>query len=164
MRFSFTINPLKMRFLTAYKILFSLIFLLATTDLRTQIVATDSVYTTQSLGFSQAVVVNGFVFTSGQVGWDTNHALIGNKGFESQASQCFKNIELILIEAKSGMEKVVHLRFFVTEMTDKNKKIIGGLLKKYFPNAYQPTTTLVCVKALAREELMIEIEVVATTH
>lgn len=162
MRFSFTINSLKMRFLTAYKILFLLIFFLMTTDLMAQIVATDSVYATQSLGFSQAIIANGFVFTSGQVGWDVNYALIGNKGFESQANQCFKNIELILSEAKSSMEKVVHLRFFVTEMTDKNKKIIGGLLKKYFPNAYQPTTTLVCVKALAREELMIEIEAIAT--
>ena len=127
-----------------------------------QIVATDSVYATQSLGFSQAIIANGFVFLSGQVGWDTCYKLMGNKGFENQANQCFKNIELILREAKSGMEKVVHLRFFVTDISDKNKKIIGGLLKKYFPNAYQPTTTLVCVKALARAELMIEIEAVAT--
>jgi 2-iminobutanoate/2-iminopropanoate deaminase len=129
-----------------------------------QIVATDSVYASQSLGFSQGIIANGFVFTSGQVGWDTHYTLIGDKGFESQANQCFKNIDLILNEAKSGMERVVHLRFFVTDISDDNKKIIGGLMRKYFPNNHQPTTTLICVKALARQELMIEIEAVATVN
>ena len=130
-------------------------------NIKTQIIVTNSVYKTSSLGFSQAVVANGFVFISGQVGWDTSYNLIGNGDFKAQAKQCFKNLEQILKAANSSMQEVVHLRIFVTEMTEENKLIIANLLKLNYPNIYKPATTLLCVKALARESLKIEMETIS---
>jgi 2-iminobutanoate/2-iminopropanoate deaminase len=126
-----------------------------------QSVETDGVYKTKSFGFSQAVISNGFVFLSGQVGWNPDYHLPGKGDFEAQAIQSFKNIERILASAGSSISRAVHLRFFVTRVSDENKKILTGLLKKYFPDNYQPTTTLLCVKSLARKELIIEIEAIS---
>ena len=124
-------------------------------------IESSNVYSTHSLGFSQAVIANGFVLLSGQVGWDKEYKFTGTGTFENQAQQSFKNIELILREAGQTMDKVVHLRIFVTEMTAENKKTINSLINKYFDGEYKPATSLIGVKALAREELMIEIETVA---
>jgi enamine deaminase RidA (YjgF/YER057c/UK114 family) len=37
-------------------------------------------------------------------------------------------------------------------------------MKFYFPTDYKPSSTLLCVKALAREELLIEMEVIANIN
>jgi 2-iminobutanoate/2-iminopropanoate deaminase len=127
-----------------------------------QVIETDSVYKTQAFGFSQAVCHNGLVFTSGQVGWDKAYKLVGAQSFESQAIKAFQNLACILKEANSSIEKSLHLKIFVTRLTDTNKKVLTILLKKYFPHAYQPTTTLLCVKALAKKELLIEVEAISS--
>ncbi len=130
-------------------------------DVKSQTIHTDSVYRTSNLGFSQAVISNNMVYTSGIVGWDTNYKLIGKGSFEDQAKQCFNNLEQILKAANSDMQEVVHLRIFVTEMTEINKLIIGNLLMLNYPNIYKPATTLLCIKSLARDNLKIEIESVS---
>jgi 2-iminobutanoate/2-iminopropanoate deaminase len=138
--------------------------LMMTEKSNAQVIETDQVYKTSQLGFSQAIVANDLVFTSGQVGWDVNYALVGAADFEAQAIQCFKNLDLILKRANSSIQNSIHLRFYVTDISDKNKATLSSLLKKYFPQEYQPTTTLLCVKALARKELFIELEAVAALN
>ena len=49
----------------------------------------------------------------------------------------------------------------VSNPAAENKKTINSLINKYFDSEYKPATSLIGVKALAREELMIEIETVA---
>lgn len=137
------------------------IFIMFSIHTPAQIIEPKTVYKTSSFGFSQAIVYNGLVYTSGQVGWDVDHKLTGNGSFEDQATQCFKNLDLLLDEANSAFAACIHLRLFVTDISDRNKKIIATLMKSYFPGKHQPTSTLLCVKALARDELMIEIEAIA---
>jgi 2-iminobutanoate/2-iminopropanoate deaminase len=129
-----------------------------------QMINTDSSYKTINLGFSQAIIANEIVYTSGIVGWDSNYKLIGEGNFEEQAKQCFKNLEVLLKSSNSNMAGVIHLRIFITEMSDENKSIIANLLKVYFPNVYKPATTLLCVKALARANLKIEIESISNIN
>jgi 2-iminobutanoate/2-iminopropanoate deaminase len=136
----------------------SIAVLLTSMDATGQMIDTDSIYKTTNLGFSQAILANGIIYTSGIVGWDKNYKLTGNGDFAEQAKQCFENLELLLANKNSSMQNVIHLRLFVTEMSEANKSIIANLLKIHFPNSYKPATTLLCVKALARENLKIEIE------
>ncbi len=143
------------------KALIYFIMTLSTLEVKSQIIQIDSVYKTSNLGFSQAINSNNMVYTSGIVGWDTNYKLIGKGNFEDQAKQCFNNLEQILKAANSDMQEVVHLRIFVTEMTEENKLIIANLLKLNYPNIYKPATTLLCIKSLARDNLKIEIESVS---
>ena len=52
-----------------------IIALIVMTSCNSKIISieTDSVYKTHNLGFSQANTIDGFLFTSGQVGWDTEY-------------------------------------------------------------------------------------------
>ncbi len=129
-----------------------------------QMIDTDSIYKTRDLGFSQAILSDGIIYTSGIVGWDRTYQLTGNGSFEEQAKQCFTNLELLLASANSSMQKVIHLRLYITEMSEMNKSVIANLLKIHFPNSYKPATTLLCVKALARENLKIEVESISSIN
>lgn len=145
----------------ASKVIIYLIMTVSFLTAKSQIIQTDSVYQTTNHGFSQAITSNGIVYTSGIVGWDTNYQLTGNGYFEDQTKQCFKNLVQILEAANSSMEDIIHLRIYVTEMKEENKLIITNILKLHYPNTYKPTTTLICVKSLARDNLKVEIESVS---
>jgi 2-iminobutanoate/2-iminopropanoate deaminase len=143
------------------KVLIYLIMTASFFEAKSQTIQTDSVYQTLNLGFSQAITSNGIVYTSGIVGWDTHYKLTGNGNFEDQSKQCFKNLENILEATNSSMVEVIHIRIYVTEMTEENKLIITNILKLYYPTVYKPATTLLCIKSLARDNLKIEIESVS---
>jgi len=128
-------------------------------------IETDQVYTTQRFGFSQAVVHNGIIYTSGQVGWDTNYQLSTyegeNQSFEAQVRQSFLNVEQILKAGNSDMNRVIMLRFYVKELNDVKRTIVGRYLKNFYPTHYKPVTTLIGVACLAQTHLLIEIEAIA---
>lgn len=122
---------------------------------------TPTVYPSHALGFSQAVVHGGLLISSGQVGWNTEYELPGDGGFEAQAKQCFENISNLLKAADVGIGKVLMLRIYVKGLTEARTKAVSQRLQSMFPNAYKPATSLIGVAALARDGLLIEIEVIA---
>jgi 2-iminobutanoate/2-iminopropanoate deaminase len=74
---------------------------------------------TESSGhYSQAVVVNGFVFVAGQL------PLIGDGngavpvGIEAQTRQALANVANILEAAGSGLHKLVNVTVYVTNIAD----------------------------------------------
>tara|TARA_B100000508_G_scaffold104304_1_gene82629 strand:- start:10336 stop:10770 length:435 start_codon:yes stop_codon:yes gene_type:complete len=121
----------------------------------------NAVYQTTALGYSQAIVHGDLLFSSGMVGWDIHHELIDNKGFTDQVNQSFFNLNQILKSENHDMESIIHLRFYVVDLNETKRSIIGLFLKKYFPNKHKPATTLLGVESLARKELLVEIEMIA---
>ena len=95
---------------------------------------TEKVYKTEQFGFTQASITNGFLFTSGQVGWDTNYMLTGNKDFKEQLKQTFINLDNILKEGKGSFDNIVLLRFYVKDLNDSKRDEIGLIMKTYFLN------------------------------
>ncbi len=140
------------------KLFFLTILFMGFMKVDAQMIETDSVYKTSHFGFSQAVISNNMVYTSGIVGWRKNFKLTGTGSFKDQADQCFDNLEALLKHSNSTMQKVIHLRIYVTDISDQNKVIVNNLIKKHFFSSYKPATTFMCVKALARKELKIEME------
>lgn len=126
-----------------------------------KMIDTPTVYPSHALGFSQAVVHGGLLISSGQVGWNTEYELPGDGGFEAQARQCFENISNLLKAANIGVGKVLMLRIYVKDLTETRTKTVSQLLQNLFSGAYKPATSLIGVAALAREALLIEIEVIA---
>jgi enamine deaminase RidA (YjgF/YER057c/UK114 family) len=124
-------------------------------------VKSQETYQTEQLGFSQAVTANGFLFASGMVGWDTSYQLTGDQNFEEQAKQSFINLENLLKAAKSSFSQVVFIRFYVKRLDTPKKEIVGRYMKQYFPGIYKPGSSLIGVEALARENLLLEIEIIA---
>lgn len=66
--------------------------------------------------YSHAVVANGFVYVSGQgpVNPETGSA---PDGFEDQVRQTFENLRTILEAAGSGMEDVLKVNAYLTDLT-----------------------------------------------
>lgn len=126
-------------------------------------VNTSTVYQTTVFGFSQAVQHQQLIFTSGQVGWDSTYQLSEDTDFGQQASLSLENIENILIEAKSDLQHIIHLRIYVVNLGIYEREIISKLLKTHYSGEYQPATTLLGISALARPNLRIEIEAIAST-
>ncbi len=60
-------------------------------------------------GTPQAIRVDAFVFTSGQVFFDKDRNLIGEGDAQEQARQCFRNLEAILRAEGGTLEDIVRI-------------------------------------------------------
>jgi reactive intermediate/imine deaminase len=113
------------------------------------------------LGFSQGWRVEGaeaIVFVSGQVAISPDGAVVGEGDFDAQVRQVFENLRVVVEQAGATLDSVVKLTVFLTDMS---KVRDYGRLKAEFFAGEQPASTAVGVTALARPELMLEVEAVA---
>lgn len=106
--------------------------------------------------YSQAQVVNGLVYTSGQIGIDPAvGALV--EGLDAQANQVFKNLGELLKAAGSDMSKVIKTTVFIKDMNDFGK--VNEIYAKYFTEPF-PARSCVEVARLPKDAL-VECEVIA---
>ena len=105
--------------------------------------------------YSQGYVVNGFVFTSGQIPVDP---ATGNvpEGIAAQAEQSCKNVQAILEAAGSNMSKVIKTTCFLADMGDF--AAFNEVYAKYFIE--KPARSGVAVKTLPKN-VLCEIEAIA---
>jgi len=110
--------------------------------------------------YSQGLKVKGgtLVVISGQVAWDVQGNLVGKGDFEAQARQVFENLKNMLASAGATFSDVVKLGIFLKNREDF--AVFKGIHAQYLKPPYPPTTLLV-VKDLAREEWLLEVEVMA---
>ncbi len=107
---------------------------------------------------SQAIQVGDLVFVSGQAAIDETGELVGIGDFDAQAEQAFRNLERVLAAAGSGLDRVVKVTIFLTDMSNFPKVV--DLRGRWFREPY-PADTIVEVRSLALPELEIEIEAIA---
>ena len=134
---------------------------LASCAMKISTIKNPNVYATHNFGFSQAVIFNNVIYGSGQVGWNKDYALPPDSDFKQQFEQTLINIERLLKSEKCSWQDVLHLRFYVVNLNAVKRASIGDFLKQTFPNGYAPATTLLGISALAKENLLIEIEFTA---
>ena len=105
--------------------------------------------------YSQGFIVNGFVFTSGQIPVDP---ATGNvpEGIAAQADQSCKNVAAILEAAGSDLTKVIKTTCFLADMGDF--AAFNEVYAKYFTG--KPARSCVAVTALPKGAL-VEVEVIA---
>ena len=72
----------------------------------------------QGAPYSQAIKANGFVFVSGQLGLEPGHSEMVGDTIEAQTGQVLDNLEAILREAGSGMDRITKTRVFLTSIDD----------------------------------------------
>lgn len=112
-------------------------------------------------GFSQGWKVEGsqtLVFVSGQAPVSAEGQLVGEGDFEAQAEQTFQNLEAVLEEAGASFADVVKLTAFLTDIARLRDYM---QVKGRFIDGPQPASTALEVPALARPEMMIEVEAIA---
>ena len=107
--------------------------------------------------YSQAVVINGLVYTSGQIALDpTTGELVGTT-IEEQAEQVMKNLAAILEAAGTKPENAVKTLCFLTDINDF--AAFNAVYARYFTE--KPARSCVGVQSLPKGAIC-EVEVIAT--
>ena len=106
--------------------------------------------------YSQAVEINGLVFTSGQIALDPATGEIVGTTIEEQTEQVMKNLGAILKEAGATYENAVKTVCFLDNMDDFGA--FNEIYGKYFTG--KPARSCVAVKTLPKN-VLCEVEVIA---
>ena len=107
--------------------------------------------------YSQAIEVNGMVYTSGVIPVNPATGEIPS-GVEAQAEQAFSNMAALLEAAGTDMASVVKTTVFIKEMNDFAK--INEIYAKYFTGTF-PARSCVEVARLPKD-VLLEVEAIAT--
>lgn len=111
-------------------------------------------------GYSHAVAFSGrMVAVSGQVPLDQNGEVVGRDDPRSQMRQVFANLEIALAAAGAGMEHVVKLNVYLTDLSDL--EVFRSVRDEYISPANPPASSLVQVKGLVNPAFRVEIDAVA---
>ena len=106
--------------------------------------------------YSQAMVVKGVVFTSGQIPLNQETGEIQGATIEEQAEQVMKNLGAVLEAAGSSYEKTIKTTCFLADMGDF--AAFNEVYGKYFTG--KPSRSCVAVKTLPKN-VLCEVEVIA---
>jgi len=106
--------------------------------------------------YAQAVNVNGFIYTSGQIPVTTDGLLVEGT-IEEQTHQVFANLSAVLEAANSSFDQVVKATVFLTDMD--HFVAVNDIYAEYF-GTHTPARSCVQVARLPKDA-QIEIEVIA---
>ena len=107
--------------------------------------------------YSQAIEVNGLVYTSGVIPVNPATGEIVGSTAAEQADQAIGNLKNLVEAAGSSMDKVIKTVVFIKNMDDFGK--INEVYGKYFQEPY-PARSCVEVARLPKD-VLIEIEAIA---
>jgi len=106
--------------------------------------------------YSQAVVTNNLVYTSGQIPLLPETGEMAQGGIKEQTAAAIKNLKAVLTAAGSDLSRVVKTTCFLTDMG--NFAAFNEVYTEHF--TWKPARSCVAVLALPRGSL-VEIEAVA---
>ena len=106
--------------------------------------------------YSQAVEINGLVYTSGQIALDPATGELVGTTIEEQAEQVMKNLAAVLEAAGTGPENAVKTLCFLTDMNDF--AAFNAVYARYFTE--KPARSCVGVQSLPKGAVC-EVEVIA---
>ncbi|MBP3311619.1 MAG: RidA family protein [Butyricicoccus sp.] len=107
--------------------------------------------------YSQAIEVNGMVFTSGQIPLDPSTGELVGTTIEEQTERVMKNLKAVLAQAGVGFDHVVKTTCFLADLADF--AAFNAVYGKYFPED-QPARSCFQVAALPKGA-KLEVEVIA---
>ena len=115
---------------------------------------------TRPTGYTHVVVSadHRTAYVAGQVAFDSTGTVIGVGDFAAQAEQVFANLGRALASVGASFGDIVKTTTFITDL--KNIPSLRETRARYFDAAHPPANTLIPVMALARPDLLLEIEAV----
>jgi len=112
----------------------------------------------QAIGpYSQAVVANGMVFTSGQIALSPQDGKIVCDDVKGQTKQVLENLSAVLEEAGSSLNQVVKTTIFLSDMEDF--LAVNEVYASFF-GEHKPARSTVAVKTLPLN-VKVEIDCIA---
>ena len=106
--------------------------------------------------YSQAVAVNGLLFTSGQIALDPASGEVVGTDIETQAKRCCENLKAVLAANELSFEDVIKTTCFLADMGDF--AAFNAVYAEYFVS--KPARSCVAVKTLPKN-VLCEIELIA---
>jgi 2-iminobutanoate/2-iminopropanoate deaminase len=107
--------------------------------------------------YSQAVKVNGLLYTSGQIALTPEGKMISND-IKKQTRQVLANLKAILDDNESSTNNVIKVNIFLENMDDFG--IVNVLYAEFFGD-HKPVRSTVAVQTLPKNAL-VEIDLIAT--
>jgi 2-iminobutanoate/2-iminopropanoate deaminase len=113
----------------------------------------------EALGpYSHAIISEGLIFASGQVGLDPNTGKLVEGGIAEETKQALGNIASVLDSAGSGIDKVVKTTVYLVDLTEFS--VFNRVYADFFGN-HRPARAAIQVAALPAGA-RVEIEAVAS--
>lgn len=109
--------------------------------------------------YSQAIKINGIVFTSGQIALDPATGQIVGTDIRAQAHQVMKNLMEVLNAAGTRQENTIKTTCFLSDMNDF--AAFNEVYARYFTEA--PARSCVAVKTLPKN-VLCEVEAIASVE
>ncbi|MFB7141603.1 MULTISPECIES: RidA family protein [unclassified Bacillus (in: firmicutes)] len=106
--------------------------------------------------YSQAIIANGLLYTSGQIPLTADGNLVEG-GIEEQTKQVFANLKAVLEEAGTDLSKVIKTTVFLKDLTTFVD--FNAIYEEYF-NGHKPARSCVEVARLPKD-VLVEIECIA---
>ena len=107
--------------------------------------------------YSQAVKLNGMLYTSGQIALELNGEMVEND-IKKQTRKIFSNIKAILEDNNTTMENIVKINIYLIDMN--NFGVVNVIMAEEFGD-HKPVRSTVQVAGLPKNA-MIEMDVIAT--
>ena len=110
--------------------------------------------------YSQAVKAGGFLFVSGQIPINPETGDLMTSSVEEQANQVILNLKSICEAAGSGLEDIVKLTIYLTDLGNFAK--VNEAMLEYFPEPY-PARATVEISALPLG-VNVEMDAIVISH
>jgi len=107
--------------------------------------------------YSQGIIINGFLFCSGQIPINPETGELVSGGIAAQTERVMKNLEEVLIASGVTFENVVKSTIFLTSI--ENFSVVNEVYGRYFISE-PPVRSTVEVKGLPKGA-EVEIEIIA---
>jgi enamine deaminase RidA (YjgF/YER057c/UK114 family) len=114
--------------------------------------------------FTHTITVSGpakIVHVSGQVSYDRDGFVIGKDDMRAQAEQVFKCLTHNLKAAGATWSDVVKLNGYMVKMNAEAVNLYREVRSRYLDAKRMPASTLIGVKRLVHDDLLLEVEVIA---
>lgn len=108
--------------------------------------------------YSQAVVHNGLLFSSGQIALSPETGQLIAQDVKAQTSQCLENLAQILREGGTSVHHILKVVIFITSMDDF--AAVNEVYQEWLGD-HRPARSTVAVAGLPRGAL-VEIECIAS--
>ena len=109
--------------------------------------------------YSQAVIANGLIYTSGQIALTPSGELI-ERDIKKQTRQVLTNLKNVLESVESGLDRVIKTTIYLENIEDFG--VVNVIYAEYFGD-HKPARSTVAVKTLPKN-VLVEIECIASAY
>ena len=117
----------------------------------------------QPTGYTHVVEVTEGrpIYIAGQIALDPTGALVGPGDIRAQTRQVFQNLQAALQAVGVGLEQVVKLTYYLVDATQL--PVVREVRDEFLNTDQPPASTALEVRRLVRDDLLIEVDAVATS-